>query len=40
MIVGTIKEKCDTVYYELAQHLKIEHKGSVKSFLGIDIIRN
>ena len=32
--------KCETVYRELAQHVKVESKGPIKSFLGIDIIRN
>jgi Reverse transcriptase (RNA-dependent DNA polymerase) len=39
-IVGPTVEKCEEVYRELAQHIKVESKGPIKSFLGIDIIRN
>ena len=39
-IVGPIMAKCEAVYKELAQHINIESKGPIKSFLGIDIIRN
>jgi Reverse transcriptase (RNA-dependent DNA polymerase) len=39
-IVGPIVEKCEEVYKELAQHIKAESKGPIKSFLGIDVIRN
>jgi hypothetical protein len=39
-IVGPTMAKCESVYKELAQHVKVESKGPIKSFLGIDIIRN
>jgi hypothetical protein len=39
-IVGPTKERCDAVYQELAQHIKIESKGPIQSFLGINVIRN
>jgi hypothetical protein len=39
-IVGPTIAKCKAVYKELAQHINIESKGLIKSFLGIDIIRN
>jgi hypothetical protein len=32
--------KCQTVYRELAQHVRVESKGPIKSYLGIDVIRN
>jgi len=39
-VVGPTKEECDAVYKELEKHIKIEYKGPVKSFLGIDVIRD
>ena len=39
-IVGPSKEACDAVFKELAQHVKAEYKGPIKSFLGINVIRN
>ena len=39
-IAGPSKEACDAVYKELSQHVKVEYKGPIKSFLGIDVIRN
>ena len=39
-IVGPTMAKCEAVYKELAQHINVESKGPIKSFLGIDIIRN
>ena len=39
-IVDPIMTKCEAVYNELAQHINVENKGPVKSFLDIDIIRN
>ncbi len=39
-IVGPTMAKCEAVYKELSQHMKVESKGPIKSFLGIDIIHN
>ena len=39
-IVDSIIVKYEVVYKELAQHMKVESKDPIKSFLGIDIIRN
>ena len=39
-IIDPIIVKCEAVYKELVQYMKVESKGSIKSFLGIDIIRN
>jgi hypothetical protein len=39
-IVGPIMEKCDMVYRELAQHINIECKDPIKSFIGVDSICN
>jgi transposase InsO family protein len=39
-IVGPNKAKCEAVYQELSQHVKVKSKGPIKSFLGIDVIRN
>src|SRR5437763_5675107 len=40
MLVGATKEQCKVVYVELTQHVATELKGSIKSFLGIDVIHN
>ena len=37
-IAGPSKEACDAVYKELSQHVKVEYKGPIKSFLDIDVI--
>ena len=39
-IIDLIILKCETIYKELTQHMKIESKGSIKNFLNIDIIHN
>jgi Reverse transcriptase (RNA-dependent DNA polymerase) len=39
-IVAPTMQQCEEVYKELAQHIKVESKGPIKSYLGIDIIRN
>jgi hypothetical protein len=39
-IVGPNKEKCNEVFQELAQHVNVESKGPIQSFLGINVIRN
>jgi hypothetical protein len=39
-IVGPLKEACNAIFNELAQHIKVKYKGSIKSFFGIDVIRN
>jgi hypothetical protein len=33
-------EQCNIFYDELKQHVAAEHKGTIKRFLDIDIIRN
>src|SRR5271170_4549643 len=33
-------EECEAVYRELGQHINVESKGSIKSFLGINVTRN
>jgi hypothetical protein len=38
-VVGN-KKDCEAVVHELAKHVKVENKGPVKSFLGIDVIRD
>ena len=40
MLVGATMEQCKAVYVELTQHVATELKGSIKSFLGIDVIHN
>jgi hypothetical protein len=40
MLAGATMEQCNAVYVELTQHVAAELKGPIKSFLGIDIIRN
>jgi hypothetical protein len=40
MLVGTSMEQCNVVYLQLKQHVNAELKGSIKSFLGIDVTRN
>ena len=39
-ILGPTKESCYEVYYELCKHFKMQDKGAVKSFLGLNITRN
>ena len=39
-ILGPTKEVCYEVYYELCKHFKMQNKGAVKSFLGLNITRN
>ena len=39
-IVASTMEQCQMIYEELKSHLKIESKGSIKSFLGINFTRN
>jgi hypothetical protein len=34
------KDKCDAIYQELSQHIKVEYKGGVRSFLGINIMKD
>jgi hypothetical protein len=38
-VVGT-QEDCEAFYHELAKHVKVENKGPIKSFLGINVIRD
>src|SRR5947207_3776516 len=39
-IVDSTMMKCQSVYHELAKHINVEMKGSIKSFLDINVIRN
>jgi hypothetical protein len=39
-ILGPTKDSCYEVYYELCKHFKMQDKGAVKSFLGLNITRN
>ena len=39
-IVSPTMEQCQAVYEELKSHINVESKGSIKSFLGINITRN
>ena len=39
-IVGSTMTKCQSVYHELAKHINVEMKGSIKSFLDINVIHN
>jgi transposase InsO family protein len=39
-IVGPNKESCGEVFQELAQHVNVESKGPIQSFLGLNVIRN
>ena len=39
-IVDPTKDKCNAIFLELSKHLKIQDKDPVKSFLGLNIIRN
>jgi hypothetical protein len=39
-IAGPNKQSCYEVYLELCRHFKMEHKGEVKSFLGLNITCN
>ena len=34
------KELCYEVYHKLCKHFKMQEKGSVKSFLGLNIMHN
>ena len=39
-VVRQTKEDCEAVYYQLEKLVKVENKGPIKSFLGIDVIRD
>ena len=39
-IIGPKQELCYEVYYELCKHFKMQDKGAVKSFLGLNITHN
>src|SRR5436309_12099248 len=39
-ILGPSQQLCYEVYYELCKHFKMQDKGAVKSFLGLNITRN
>jgi hypothetical protein len=34
------QEDCESFFHELAKHVKVENKGPIKSFLGINVIRD
>ena len=39
-ILGPSQQLCYEVYHELCKHFKMQDKGAVKSFLGLNIMRN
>ena len=39
-ILGPSQQPCYEVYHELCKHFKMQDKGAVKSFLGLNITRN
>jgi hypothetical protein len=39
-VAAKTKEQCESFFHELAQRVNIDNKGPVKSFLGINVIRD
>jgi transposase InsO family protein len=40
LVFGPSKTLCDEFYFEISKYFRMEYKGQVRSFLGLNVIRN